>query len=129
MKPSEIKLANGVSALPMVFGRVEREFAAALLIWRCRENGDEWKPASWPMMQSFIVSKIDAMSMETLGNKGETPVWFEAGVGIRMWPDFKWLVDNGYLKIVGEDGELGAQELEPTQKFFDACAGRAAQAG
>lgn len=121
LKPRDV----GPGPFPGLSDKKAVEFATALYIAFCKDK-NEWEPVDWPVMQKFIVQKRDELIFEQLGDKGllpsRIPEWFRSAIAVNLWPDFKWLLDNGYMRTTDGSVTLSAQALEPTPLFFSSVA-------
>lgn len=101
--PSEVQIKYG-SPFVNCFGRVEREYAAAIYVEACKRRGDTWQPINPTMFGETLIE---------LAKDVEGPWWAKSIIALRLVPDMLWLVDAGFFSR-GEE-----ESVFPTDAFFE----------
>lgn len=114
MKPSEVKLWRS-RLFPLIdtFGRVEEEFAAALMVLGCIHHGDEW--------QALEPKQIDIAMKEACGDKGCLSHLQSSPFAPR--PDMRGLVAKGFAEFIGDPDGTPAAPIRFTEKGLEVLRG------
>jgi hypothetical protein len=109
-KPSDVRMWRGILPLVDTFGQAETEFAAALMVLTCAENGDTWGPIV-PLQMGLAMRKamLAGGPLEHLKRNPFLPR-----------PDHRRLVADGFARFIGDDPDAKpAPAIEFTPKGFD----------
>ncbi|MFL5303049.1 MAG: hypothetical protein ACJ79R_22185, partial [Anaeromyxobacteraceae bacterium] len=87
----------GVPPLTGTMGHSECEHAAAIIVRVCQVRGDRWQPVSPAMLGEVINTDLDAKA-EPFHSLNRNPFFR---------PDFCELVEKGFARWCGTDGEKG----------------------
>ncbi len=108
-KPSEVHMWRS-PVIPLVdtFGRAETEFAAALMVIACVENGDAWRQ---------LTPQQVGLAMRKASEPGG-PLHHLRTNPFAPRPDMRALVDGGYAAFFG-DPDIAGTPIAFTAKGID----------
>ena len=110
MTPCDIHIKGG-PPLTGTFNKVEKEFAAALLVLVCQIDGDEWRPVFPNEVGTACKLHIDDKEY----------AWVEFALGFAP-PSFDGLIEQGDADFVGPEEEGRSRAVQFTAQGMDKLA-------
>lgn len=103
--PSDVDLTGSFPPLCATLGRTENESAAFYVVRTLIARDNEWRPVRWTEIAEVIKSSMRLC--EQLGKEAPSlDRWTnDMATNPFLRPDFQALVDGGYAKWHGEEGE------------------------
>jgi len=111
MTPLDIHIKGGPPLIG-TFNKVEREFAAGLLVLVCQLDGDAWRPVFPAEVGTVCKLHIDDVKEYS---------WIEFALGFAP-PNFDALIDQGDAEFVGPEEEGRKRPVQFTAQGLDKLA-------
>jgi hypothetical protein len=111
MTPCDIHIKGG-PPLVGTFGKIEKEFAAGLLVLVCQLDGDEWRP-----VYPNEVGTVCKLHIEDV----KEYAWIEFALGFAP-PNFDGLIEQGDAEFVGDEEDIRKRPVQFTAQGLDKLA-------
>jgi hypothetical protein len=120
-KPSEVNLFWGFPPLVDTFGKTEIECAAFYIVRTLAVNGDAWRGVRWTEIADVIKDSMERVNLPLppLEKASREDVFVkDLATNPFARPDFFKLVDKGFARWLGKEGEKN-RPIEFTDHGFE----------